>query len=105
MTCRDEVLNAAQILSKQSHFGEFTLGDILKFLERQGTSYKESTIRTHVVSRMCDNAPDNHGVTYADLVRSGYGTYRLNNNRIPSDHTVTGTRNLERSLSTLFNQH
>ena len=41
------------------------------------SGYAESTIRTHVTSRMCGNAPDNHAVTYDDLVRIDAGRYRL----------------------------
>ncbi len=81
MTCRDEVLAAAQELSRRSDTGEFTLGEILKFMEKRGMQYKESTIRTHVVSRMCANSPDNHGVTFTDLERTGHGTYRLKRTR------------------------
>jgi len=32
---------------------------------------------THVASRMCADAPDNHGTVYADLDRVGHGLYRL----------------------------
>jgi len=39
--------------------------------------YAESTIRTHVTSRMCANAPNHHAVTYDDLVRTDGGRYRL----------------------------
>jgi hypothetical protein len=78
MTCRDEVLSAAQALTRQSPQGEFTLEEILRLLRAQGTHYKESTIRTHVASRMCANAPDNHGTTYKDLQRLGPNRYRLN---------------------------
>jgi hypothetical protein len=41
------------------------------------SEFKESTIRTHVVSRMCANAPENHAVVYADLERVRPGYYRL----------------------------
>lgn len=78
MTCRDEVLSAAHALTHSSPNGEFTVDDVLNFLKRKGTQFKESTIRTHVISRMCANAPDNHETTFADLRRVGYGRYRLN---------------------------
>ena len=47
-------------------------------MRRRGTSYAEGPIRTHVTSRMCANAPDHHAVTYPDLRRDDYDTYRLN---------------------------
>jgi len=75
MTCRDEILKVASSLAKSSSTAEFTLDDILR--EMKNSSYKESTIRTHVASRMCANSPDNHDSTYDDLVRTSHGTYRL----------------------------
>ena len=77
MTCRDEILTAARILSGASPRGEFALEEIINHMRRSGSRYKESTIRTHVVSRMCANAPDNHAVTYSDLERTDRGTYVL----------------------------
>ena len=55
----------------------FTVQDVVNALDRRGTELTESTIRTHVTSRMCADAPDNHGTTYNDLERVGRGTYRL----------------------------
>ncbi len=37
---------------------------------------KESTVLTHVTSRMCINAPDSHGSVYGDLVRVDRGMFR-----------------------------
>ena len=51
-------------------------GKILDYLWRAGSTYRPSTIRTHVPSRMCANAPDHHAVTYRDfseLVTAGTG--------------------------------
>lgn len=78
MTARDEVLAAAIELAAHSRDGTFTVDDILNHLRRQSSSYKPSTIRTHVVSRMCANAPDHHQVTYPDLLRVDERTYKLN---------------------------
>ena len=77
MTARDEVLAAARTLATRSSDGTFSIEDVVALMRREGTSYKESTIRTHVVSRMCANAPDNHAVTYRDLFRTDVGRYRL----------------------------
>lgn len=38
--------------------------------------YRESTIRTHVVSRMCAQAPRHHAVSYPDLDRVAHALYR-----------------------------
>lgn len=77
MTCRDEILTVANNLSEQSDSGEFTLEDILTAMKKLGSQYTESTIRTHVSSRLCSNAPDNHAVTYNDLIRINSSTYKL----------------------------
>jgi hypothetical protein len=42
-----------------------------------GTKYSVSTIRTHITSRLCLNAPAHHAVRYPDLERTARGTYRL----------------------------
>jgi hypothetical protein len=40
----------------------FTIPEILREMANSG--YAESTIRTHIASRCCVNAPDNHAVRY-----------------------------------------
>ena len=77
MTARDEVLSAARQLSSASPDGTFTIDDVLALLHQRGTEYADSTIRTHVSSRMCANAPDHHAVVFRDLIRVDYGRYRL----------------------------
>lgn len=77
MTCREEILESARYLAQLAGTGEFTLAGVVQHMLDRGTHYKESTIRTHVTSRMCANAPDNHEVTYRDLERTAHGTYKL----------------------------
>ena len=74
-TCRDEILECAHAVAGRS--GTFTIQDIINCMEKRGSRYKESTIRTHITSRMCSNAPDSHAVTYRDLERTERGNYRL----------------------------
>lgn len=74
--CREEILAAARRL-RASGQPDFTPAEIIRVMQRAGTQCAESTIRTHVVSRMCANAPENHGTTYADLKRIARGRYRL----------------------------
>ncbi|MGI5503997.1 DUF7669 domain-containing protein [Lentzea sp. CA-135723] len=78
MTCRDEVLEAARRLASASSDGTFSPDEVIRLLRRAGSRYPDSTIRTHVVSRLCANAPANHAVRYPDLVRDSHGRYRLN---------------------------
>ena len=69
-TCRDEILAALPALP-----AIFTADDVVLELKGRGTTFKESTIRTHVASRMCGDAPPNHAVTYKDLRRVEQGRY------------------------------
>src|SRR5690242_3954114 len=78
---REEILVAARKLADRSPDGSFTLMQIISSLRRAGTRYAESTIRTHVTSRMCADAPDHHGTTYDDFERLGGGRYRLRPSR------------------------
>ncbi|MBB1483293.1 hypothetical protein H5392_05365 [Tessaracoccus sp. MC1865] len=77
MTARDDILEAAKSLEASSPDGTFSPADVIRWLRQRQTRLTDSTIRTHVVSRMCVNAPPNHAVVYADLVRVGHGRYRL----------------------------
>lgn len=77
MTCRDEILECVKKVVNQSGLGEFTVQEIVDCMARQGSSYAESTVRTHFTSRMCANAPDHHAVRYQDLERVKHGIYRL----------------------------
>ena len=78
MTCRDEVLAAATELVRQG-IDPFSRGDVIREMRCRGSRYKDSTIATHVGSRMCVNSPDNHARTYDDLVRVCRGLYSLKN--------------------------
>ena len=78
-TARFEILASARRLAEQSVDASFTLMQILTEMRRSGSRYTESTIRTHVTSRMCADAPVHHGTTYDDFQRLGAGRYRLRN--------------------------
>lgn len=74
-TARDEILNA--IPSVQQQNGTFTVSAVLHEMHNRGTSYADGTIRTHITSRMCADAPAHHAVRYPDLGRVALGIYRL----------------------------
>lgn len=76
MTARQEILEALPAVRAHSGSETFTPADVIRELQRRGSRLSESTIRTHIVSRMCRNAPDNHAVVYPDLERVGHGVYR-----------------------------
>jgi hypothetical protein len=77
------VLAAARRLAAASPDGCFTIDDVLGAMIRMGTRYPASTIRTHVSSRMCVDAPARHAARYPDLVRDSRGRYRLNASGCP----------------------
>ena len=76
-TCRSEILDAMRSLQSRHGRKVFDLSEIIQEVLARGSTYAESTIRTHVASIMCANAPTNHGTTYKDLERVGRGQYRL----------------------------
>ncbi|MGH2703339.1 MAG: hypothetical protein ACRDJ2_16400 [Actinomycetota bacterium] len=59
--CRDEVLGAFARLERRHGRRDFQLSDVVAEVLAFSSSYKESTIRTHVTSRMCVDSPDHHG--------------------------------------------
>lgn len=77
MTARDEILAAIPALCARTGQDTFTVQDVVDELERRGSGFKASTIRTHIVSRMCANAPKHHARTYDDLERLAHGRYRI----------------------------
>jgi hypothetical protein len=76
MTARDEILDALPRLRARLASDDFTPAEVLQELRRAGSVYSDSAVRTHIVSRMCSNAPDNQAVVYNDLERIGHGHYR-----------------------------
>lgn len=54
----------------------FALAEIVREVRQAGEPFEESTVRTHITSRMCGDAPNHHAVTYNDLERVGRGVYR-----------------------------
>ena len=77
MTCREEILTCVEELAQRTGEDDFTVQEIVDCMRKKDTRYKESTIKTHITSRLCANAPDHHGATYNDLERIDRGTYRL----------------------------
>jgi hypothetical protein len=77
MTCRDELLRAANALCLRYGRDTLSLSEIVAEMQARKSTYAESTIRTHVTSKLCKNAPANHAKTYADFESLGSGNYRL----------------------------
>ncbi|WP_456829216.1 DUF7669 domain-containing protein [Deinococcus sp. UYEF24] len=77
MTCRQEILDVAATLTAGRTSKTFTVKEVVEALQANGTTFAENTIRTHVASSMCINAPANHRTRYPDLKRTGHGRYEL----------------------------
>ena len=75
--CRDEVREAAIAVITQKDENIFAPNEIIRYLKSKGTSYKESTIMTHITSKCCKNAPANHATRYEDFERIGKGLYKV----------------------------
>jgi len=75
-TCRAEILEAIRALESRTQRNYFSPMEIIREMEHRGTSYLESTIRTHITARMCRDAPTNHQPKYDDLERVDRGLYR-----------------------------
>lgn len=78
-SCRDEMLQVTKQLVKEKGLNEFTVQQVLEAMERAGTTYKQSTIRTHLTSKCCIDAQQHHQTVYDDYKRIGYGLYALVN--------------------------
>ena len=74
-TAREQILEAVRYLTSGGQ-RTFTIAEVITELEHRGSQLAPSTIRTHIASRMCANAPDHHGTTYDDFERVGHGEYR-----------------------------
>lgn len=74
-TCREAVLVAFDRLERRHRRKVFDLSEIVLEVIA-ATNFAESTIRTHVTSLMCVQAPTNHGTRYADLDRIARGKYK-----------------------------
>ena len=75
--CREAVLEAFQSLHARHGRDEFELGEVVREVLSQTSDFEESTIRTHITSRMCVNAPRHHATFFDDLERVRRGCYRL----------------------------
>jgi hypothetical protein len=71
MAIHDEVLAAARRNCKERGEKTFRVADIVQALPH----LNPSSVRTHIVSRCCVNAPKNHPHKWAYFLRTGRGEY------------------------------
>jgi len=76
MGAREELLSAARSLTDDG-MSLFSPAELIAKARSQGSTYSDSTLRTHIVSVMCGNAPDHHSTKYRDFERVGRALYRL----------------------------
>jgi len=66
-TCRQEIIDAMVRLERRHDRAAFSPSEIVAEVTLRGIGHAESTVRTHIVSAMCVNAPPNHAVRFDDL--------------------------------------
>ncbi|QBP43187.1 GIY-YIG nuclease family protein [Paenisporosarcina antarctica] len=77
LTCRDEILSAVRHIIQEKGSNEFIVREVIDTMRQGKSTYSESTIRTHIVSKCCINAAKHHAVVYNDFERIGRGLYKL----------------------------
>ena len=77
MVAHDEILDAVNRVIKKTGKNEFSIKDILNEMQKSKSTYAESTIRTHIASRLCVDSPPNHATRYSYFERIERGKYRL----------------------------
>ena len=73
MPIHDQVLAVAQRICAHRKDGTFKPADIVASLPKLNAQ----SVRTHVVSRCCVNAPSNHASRWPYFERTGRGSYRI----------------------------
>lgn len=73
MAIHDEVLRAAGRLCRERRSWTFTPGEVVRALP----DLNESSVRTHIVSRCCVNAPKNHPHKWDYFRRVRRGVYEI----------------------------
>jgi predicted RNase H-like HicB family nuclease len=73
MAIHDEVLRAARRLCRERRGWTFTPAEVVRALP----DLNESSVRTHVVSRCCVDAPKNHPHKWDYFSRVGRGVYEI----------------------------
>ena len=80
MGAREDLLAAAKSLTDNG-MALFSPAELIAQARSQGSTYSDSTLRTHIVSVMCGNAPDHHSTKYRDFERVARALYRLTTDR------------------------
>ena len=97
MPIHEEVLTAAQRLAAPRKDWSFALQEVVSVLP----ALNQSTVRTHVVSRCCVNAPKNHLHKWDYFRRIGRGRYRIEAKyrRLPAGRSIAAANGDSRSAA------
>jgi hypothetical protein len=76
MGAREDLLAAAHSLTARG-MALFSPTELNAQARSEGSTYSDSTLRTHIVSVMCGNAPDHHSTRCRDFERVARAMYRL----------------------------
>lgn len=79
LTCREELLQCAKELVLLKGENQFSINELVNTMIGKGSNFKESTMRTHITSKCCVDAPMNHNTNYNDYMRLGDGNYAIYN--------------------------
>jgi len=77
MACHEEILEAAKAIIKSKGINEFTPIEVIHYLNKLNNTCKESTIRTHIVSRCFKDTAEHHAKRYEYFERIDYGLYKV----------------------------
>jgi predicted RNase H-like HicB family nuclease len=95
MPIHDEVLRATRRLCRERRGWTFTAEEVVRALP----DLNESSVRTHVVSRCCVNAPKNHPHKWDYFKRVRRGVYEILPAHRPEADQATASRVAERQAS------
>ncbi|WP_163582079.1 TetR/AcrR family transcriptional regulator [Gracilibacillus saliphilus] len=77
ISCREEMLQVTRQLMKEKGKNEFSVQEVLDEMKKAGTTYKDSTVRTHLTSKCCVGTKPHHQTVYDDYQRIERGLYSL----------------------------
>ncbi len=77
MSCRDEILECARRIVRQTGRDEFSVPEVIECMKLRGTEYDDKTIRSTITGKMCANCPKTNGDTFDDLERVRQDVYKL----------------------------
>ena len=91
---RQDALQAGRDLTASGH-PLFSPAEVIAQARQNGSNYDTGSIRTHVVSYMCANAPANAKTGRGEFIRVSPGLYRLNDREVSTHPRAPTTQRPE----------